>query len=164
MKKRFSLGGLLATVAVVAAFVGGPAAEVASAHSCTPGYFKNHLSVTNALLTKAGYTSTTTLEDVFNVPDQLGLDNVTIIDALSLQGGSTLSAKAEILFRAAASSLLNGIAEPNWPGPSTAQPDRQRELHPVDARQEPLHGLRERAGCAEQRGALLAQLSGDPSR
>ena len=119
MKKRFSLGALLATVAVVAMLVGGPAAEVASAHSCTPGYFKNHLSVTNGLLTQAGYTSTTTLEDVFDVPDELGLDNVTIIDALSLQGGSTLSGKAEILFRAAASSLLNGIAEPNWPGPST---------------------------------------------
>lgn len=120
MKKRFSLGGLLATVAVVAALVGGPAAGVASAHSCTPGYFKNHLSVTTGLLTQGGYTANTTLEDVFDVPDELGLDNVTIIDALSLQGGSSLSGKAEILFRAAASSLLNGIAEPNWPGPIPA--------------------------------------------
>ena len=119
MRRRFSLGGLFATVAVVAVFAAGAGAPVASAHACTPGFFKNHLDVTNALLVQGGFTSTSTLEDVFNVPDQLGLDNVTIVEALSLQGGSDLSGKAEILFRAAAAALLNSIAEPNWPGPST---------------------------------------------
>jgi hypothetical protein len=77
---------------------------------CTPGYWKNHPG------SWTGFTSGSTLESVFDVPDSLGLDNATLLDALNFGGGSGVSGAARILLRAAAAALLNaassGVAYP----------------------------------------------------
>jgi len=54
-----------------------------------------------------GYSPNQTLESVFDVPDQFGLDNTTLVQALSLQGGNTVKGAAQILLRAAVAALLN---------------------------------------------------------
>ena len=70
---------------------------------CTPGFWKNHASAWAA----TGFTSGQNLESVFDVPDAYGLDNFTLLQALSFSGGSTTAAKAQILLRAAVAALLN---------------------------------------------------------
>ena len=80
----------------------------------TPGYWKNHPSSWPA----TGYGTGQTLESVFNVPDQYGLDNVTLVDALSLSGGKTTTGAAQTLMRAAVAALLNS-AHPNVDYPRT---------------------------------------------
>jgi len=44
---------------------------------------------------------------VFDVPDSYGLDNRTLREALSFQGGSSTTGSARILLRAAVAALLN---------------------------------------------------------
>jgi len=68
---------------------------------CTPGYWKNHLD------SWVGYTPGQSLESVFDVPNSLGYDIVTLQEALSFQGGSGVAGGARILLRAAVASLLN---------------------------------------------------------
>ncbi|HEY7522735.1 MAG TPA: hypothetical protein VH813_04945 [Candidatus Limnocylindrales bacterium] len=70
---------------------------------CTPGYWKNHIDSWTA----TGFASNQTLESVFNVPDSLGMDNVTLVSALGGGGGPGLTGAAKILFRAGVASLLN---------------------------------------------------------
>jgi hypothetical protein len=70
---------------------------------CTPGYWKNH----PAAWGPTGYSQGQTLESVFNVPDSLGMDNVTLQSALQGGGGSGLTGAAKILLRASVASLLN---------------------------------------------------------
>jgi hypothetical protein len=53
------------------------------------------------------------------VPDALGLDNNTLLQALSFGGGSDLTGAAKILLRAAVAALLNA-AHPNIDYPRTA--------------------------------------------
>jgi len=61
------------------------------------------------------------LESVFDVPDSYGLDNSTLLQALSFEGGSGTTAAARILLRAAVAALLNS-ASPDVDYPlSTAQ-------------------------------------------
>ena len=67
----------------------------------TPGFWKNHTSVWQ------GYSPNQTLESVFDVPDSLGLDNVTLLQALSFGGGSGVKGAAQNLFRHAVAALLN---------------------------------------------------------
>jgi hypothetical protein len=72
---------------------------------CTPGYWKvpqHHDS-----WTATGYTTSQTLESVFNLPDSLGMDNVTLHQALQGGGGPGVTGAATILRRAATASLLN---------------------------------------------------------
>ena len=57
-----------------------------------------------------GYSPDQTLESVFDVPDSYGLDNYTLLQALSFQGGSGTTAAARILLRAAVSALLNSAS------------------------------------------------------
>jgi hypothetical protein len=73
---------------------------------CTPGFWKQpqHL---DAWVT---YTPGQTLESVFDVPDAFGLDNVTLLEALSLEGGSTTADAAEVLLRQAVAALLNAAS------------------------------------------------------
>jgi hypothetical protein len=73
---------------------------------CTPGFWKQpqHL---DAWVT---YTPGQTLESVFDVPDAFGLDNVTLLEALSLEGGPTTADAAEILLRQAVAALLNAAS------------------------------------------------------
>ena len=70
---------------------------------CTPGYWKNHPASWPA----TGYAPGQTLESVFDVPDALGLDNATLLEALSFTGGAGQVGAAKILLRAAVAALLN---------------------------------------------------------
>ena len=54
-----------------------------------------------------GYSPNQVLESVFDVPDVYGLDNVTLLAALSLRGGKGELGAAQILLRAAVAALLN---------------------------------------------------------
>jgi hypothetical protein len=65
-----------------------------------------------------GYRPDQSLGSVFNVPDALGLDDATLLEALSFQGGSDNTGASEILLRAAVSALLNS-AHPDVSYPST---------------------------------------------
>ena len=47
------------------------------------------------------------MESVFDVPNSFGLDNKTLLQALSFKGNSSLSGAAQILLRAAVAALLN---------------------------------------------------------
>ena len=67
----------------------------------TPGFWKNHTAVWQ------GYTPGQTLESVFDVPDSLGLDNKTLLEALSFTGGPGVKGSAQNLFRHAVAALLN---------------------------------------------------------
>jgi hypothetical protein len=70
---------------------------------CTPGYWK----VPQHWDSWVSYTTSQTLESVFDVPDSLGYDNVTLVDALSFQGGPGVQGGAQILLRAGVAALLN---------------------------------------------------------
>ncbi len=65
-----------------------------------------------------GYAQNQTLESVFDVPDTLGLDNNTLLDALNYGGGSGVTGGARILLRAAVAALLNA-AHPDIDYPRT---------------------------------------------
>jgi hypothetical protein len=70
---------------------------------CTPGYWKNHLES----WPPTGYSPNQALSTVFS-PGGLGtLASNTLFQALNFGGGSTLTAKKQILLRAAVASLLN---------------------------------------------------------
>lgn len=70
---------------------------------CTPGYWKNH----EDSWASTGYTTSQTLESVFDLPDGLGYDSTSLHAALGFGGGSGVSGGARILLRAAVASLLN---------------------------------------------------------
>ncbi|MGH3371649.1 MAG: hypothetical protein ACRDPR_16780, partial [Nocardioidaceae bacterium] len=80
----------------------------------TPGYWKNHLASWPA----TGFSPNQTLESVFDVPDSLGLDNATLLQALSFTGGSGTKGAAQTLLREAVAALLNS-AHPNLDYPRT---------------------------------------------
>jgi hypothetical protein len=72
---------------------------------CTPGFWKvpqHHDS-----WAATGFTTGQTLESVFDVPDSLGLDDRTLLQALGFKGGSTIDGAARILLRAAVAAVLN---------------------------------------------------------
>jgi hypothetical protein len=68
---------------------------------CTPGYWKNHTEAWT------GYSPSQTLESVFDVPNNLNMDDITLLAALDGDGGSGVKGAAEILLRAAVAALLN---------------------------------------------------------
>jgi hypothetical protein len=71
---------------------------------CTPGFWKNH--------TDEWQVSTDeTLEQEFNIPDAFGLDNKTLLQALSFQGGPGLAGMARNLLRQAVAAKLNVLHE-----------------------------------------------------
>ena len=116
MRKRFTIGGFSASVIAAAILAAGVVAPGASAHACTPGFYKNHEDVTAALIAQGGHGNT--LGSVFGATGSFA--GVTILDALDGGGGPGLNGALTILYRAAAAAYLNGIAEPGWIGPSTA--------------------------------------------
>jgi hypothetical protein len=73
---------------------------------CTPGFWKQpqHLDAW------VGYSPDQTLESVFDVPDAFGLDDVTLLAALSFEGGPTTADAAEVLLRQAVAALLNAAS------------------------------------------------------
>jgi hypothetical protein len=73
---------------------------------CTPGFWKQPQHFDSWV----GFSPDQTLESVFDVPDALGLDDVTLLEALSFQGGSTIQGAARILLRQAVAALLNAAS------------------------------------------------------
>lgn len=88
----------------------------ATGEGCTPGYWKQEQHLDSWVA--AGYSPAQTLESVFDVPDSYGLDNYTLLEALSFGGGSGTTAAARILLRAGVAALLNS-AHPDVDYPST---------------------------------------------
>jgi hypothetical protein len=70
---------------------------------CTPGFWKQEQHFDQWV----GYTPNQDLESVFDVPDSLGLDSATLLEALSFQGGNDLQGASQILLRVAVAALLN---------------------------------------------------------
>jgi len=75
------------------------------AEGCTPGYWKVPQHHDSWVAT--GFAPTDTLESVFDVPDSLGIDDTTLVQALSFKGGSGTLGAAQILLRASVAALLN---------------------------------------------------------
>jgi hypothetical protein len=71
---------------------------------CTPGAWKNRLVKIGAW-DLTGYATTDLVNDVFVAPAVF--DGVTLLEALSLQGGDSFDEKVEILLRAGTAALLN---------------------------------------------------------
>lgn len=77
---------------------------------CTPGYWKVKQHWDS--WTGTGYTTTQLLSTVFTIPASYtvkskAMGSYSMVEGLSFQGGSTISAKAEILMRAAVAAVLN---------------------------------------------------------
>jgi hypothetical protein len=83
---------------------------------CTPGYWKQDQHLDSWVGT--GFSPDQTLEDVFDVPDSLSMDDVTLLEALDGGGGPGVDGGARILLRAAVASLLNS-ADPEFDFPRT---------------------------------------------
>jgi hypothetical protein len=77
---------------------------------CTPGFWKNHPDA----WVGTGFSTAQTLGSVFDASvgdTNLGtLANVTLLDALSFQGGPTVTDAKQILLRAAVAALLNSAS------------------------------------------------------
>ena len=73
---------------------------------CTPGYWKNHTSNWEE------YSPNQKLKTVFTFPAELAhLGELTLLQALSLKGGSGVQGAARILLRAAVAAFLNAAHE-----------------------------------------------------
>lgn len=70
---------------------------------CTIGYWKNHLDSWPG----TGYSPDQTLESVFDVPDGLGLDDATLLAALSFGGGPGAFGASRLLLQQAVAAVLN---------------------------------------------------------
>jgi len=70
---------------------------------CTPGYWKNHLDS----WVPTGFAPSQALSSVFTASGLGSLASDTLLDALKYGGGASLTAKKQILLRAAVASLLN---------------------------------------------------------
>ena len=82
----------------------GAAASAASANGgCSQGFWKS----TPSAWAGTGFSPNQTVESVFDVPDAFGLDNVTLLEALSLGGGSSTKGAAMNLLRVGVTALLN---------------------------------------------------------
>ena len=82
---------------------------------CTPGFWKNHQSRWAA----TGFSPSQTLESVFDVPDAYGVDNATLLAALSFPAGPTVADAARALLHHAVAALLNA-SHPGVDYPRTA--------------------------------------------
>ncbi len=78
---------------------------------CTPGFWKTHPGAWGP----TGFTTGQTLESVFDVPDSLGLDNFTLLQALDFGGGSGAVGGARTLLREAVAALLNSASGFGYP-------------------------------------------------
>jgi hypothetical protein len=73
---------------------------------CTPGYWKQDQHFDSWTT----YTQNQTVENVFDVPNSLGLDDTTLLQALQGGGGPGLTGGATILLRAGTAALLNSTS------------------------------------------------------
>ncbi|MDQ3683753.1 MAG: T9SS type A sorting domain-containing protein, partial [Bacteroidota bacterium] len=74
---------------------------------CTPGFWKNHTDCWQTWATATPLYPDQTVESIFDVPNDYGLDNVTLLEALQGGGGPGLTGAATVLLRAAVAALLN---------------------------------------------------------
>ena len=97
--------------AALVAFTATPAAaHQVGNEGCTPGFWKNHPG--------EWPIANSTLEQTYNVPDAFGLDDRTLRQALSFQGGPGLAGMARNLLRHSVAGLLN-ILHPDIEYPLT---------------------------------------------
>jgi hypothetical protein len=82
---------------------------------CTPGFWKNHLDQ----WATTGFSPSQTLESVFDVPDAYGVDDATLLQALSFPGGGSVADAARVLLHHAVAALLNA-SHPGVDYPRTA--------------------------------------------
>lgn len=75
---------------------------------CTPGFWKQKQHLDSWAAT--GFSPNQTLESVFDVPDSFGVDNVTLLKALSFNGNSSLTGAAKVLLKAGVAALLNSAS------------------------------------------------------
>lgn len=73
----------------------------ANPEGCSHGFWKNHSQEWVV------FTGEQTVEDVFDVPDEYGLDNDTLMDALDYRGGPGALGGATNLLKQAVAALLN---------------------------------------------------------
>jgi hypothetical protein len=79
----------------------GEICEKLGKEGLSPGFWKNHTSEW------VGLSPGQTLESVFDIPDSLGLDNKTLLQALKFGGGRGVKGAAQNLCRQAVAALLN---------------------------------------------------------
>jgi hypothetical protein len=114
----FVIAAMLATAGLGTVTTTTTTTTVVEFEGCTPGFWKNLEQHGDEW---TGFTPGQSLESVFDVPDALGLDNVTLHEALSFGGGPGTLGGAEILLRAGVAALLNS-AHPDVDYPlSTAE-------------------------------------------
>jgi predicted ribosomally synthesized peptide with SipW-like signal peptide len=68
---------------------------------CSHGFWKTHPEAW------VGFTTGQTVEDVFDVPDEYGLDADSLLDALGYGGGPGAAGGAKILLQQAVAAVLN---------------------------------------------------------
>jgi hypothetical protein len=102
---------VLSALVLVAAVASGTGAQVAAAHGCTPGYYKNHTAPNESTLLSVAFPGA-------NLGSYSGL---TLKGALSLQGGPGIDGALQILLRTAAAAYLNSTAPFVYSGPNTSQ-------------------------------------------
>jgi hypothetical protein len=93
---------------------------VASAHGCTPGYWKNHTENWG----RTSFSPSQTVGNTFRIEVSPGnfisspfvpsLRSLTLLQALQGGGGPDLAGAQQILLRAATSALLNAAGVPDY--------------------------------------------------
>jgi hypothetical protein len=107
MKIRTRLAAIAMAAAVPMTVLSGGVASAANIgqEGCTPGYWKNHTSNWEE------YRTTTKLGTVFTSLAGTKYADMTLLQALSLKGGSGTDGALQILLRAAAAAVLNAAHE-----------------------------------------------------
>jgi Beta-propeller repeat len=87
-------------------FVAKVAEIAARFEGCAAGFWKQTRQLDDWVA--AGFSPSQSLESVFDVPDQCGLDSFTLLQALNFKGGDTeMCGASRILLRSAVAALLN---------------------------------------------------------
>ncbi len=108
MRHRITAGLAAAVMAGSVALAPVATAQNIGTEGCTPGYWKNHTESWVGTV----YRPNRQLENVFDLPPTLAeYGDLTLLQALSLRGGSGLDGAAEILLRAATAAVLNAAHE-----------------------------------------------------
>src|SRR5215218_3013469 len=107
MKTRIRLAAIALAATVPLTVVSGGVANATNIgqEGCTPGYWKNHTTNWEE------YSPSTQLGTIFTSLAGTRFASMTLLQALSLQGGSTLDGATQILLRAAAAAVLNAAHE-----------------------------------------------------
>lgn len=102
MRHRITAGLIATAMATGVAFAPVAAGVGTGNEGCTPGYWKNHTENWEE------FSPTQSVESVFDLPSSLSqYGDLTLEEALRLQGGSGLTGATEILLRAATAAVLN---------------------------------------------------------